>query len=241
MGKYDFCFGFGPRWQGVWPPGTVERNRKLYDFELVYFASGRSRVLTRDAEFDCRAGAVLIVPPGITHCTIGDTRVCRWCVHFDWFDDTPAHRLAEQVFVFDADGDDFIPEWTARTPDGVPMPFFNPRTPPALLLSLSFLNFSQLLRTEPYRERSERQYRQSLRARRSFMSTTVKRDLRSSEIISCLILSRQSILRSITQTRRLTVKCQTSFALTRSELCQTLTRLTQCNPDNLISSISLVL
>ena len=130
MGKYDFCFGFGPRWQGVWPPGTVERNRKLYDFELVYFASGRSRVFTRDAEFDFRAGAVLIVPPGITHCTIGDTRVCRWCVHFDWFDDTPAHRLAEQVFVFDADGDDFIPEWTARTPDGVPMPFFNPRTPP---------------------------------------------------------------------------------------------------------------
>lgn len=128
--KNDFCFGFGPRWQGVWPPGTVERNRKIYDFELVYFASGRSRVLTRDAEFDCRAGAVIIVPPGITHCTIGDTRVCRWCIHFDWFNDTPAHRMSDKVFVFDSDDRKFIPEWMAEMPDGIPMPFFSPQSPP---------------------------------------------------------------------------------------------------------------
>ena len=129
MDERNYCFGFGPRWHGVWPPGFVERNRRLYDFELVYFASGRSRVLTRDAEFDGAPGAVLIVPPGVTHCTIGETRVERWCVHFDWFDDTPAHRLGDEVFVFDSDADDFLPERAARMPDGVPMPFFTPHAP----------------------------------------------------------------------------------------------------------------
>lgn len=133
MGKYDFCFSFGPRWHGVWPPGTVERNRKIYDFELVYFASGKSRVLTRDAEFDGSPGAVLIVPPGITHCTIGETRVERWCVHFDWFGDTPAHRLEERVYVFDSDEDAFLPDRTARAPEEVPMPFFTPHAPPETL------------------------------------------------------------------------------------------------------------
>ena len=125
----DFHFGFGPRWHGVWNAGTVERNRRIYDFELVYFSSGSARVLTRDAEFECSSGSVIIIPPGLIHCTVGVSRVERWCIHFDWYNDAPAHRLAPRIFVYETGDERFIDDWQATVPPGMHLPFFNPAPP----------------------------------------------------------------------------------------------------------------
>ena len=33
-------------WHGEWPAGWIEKNRRLYDYELVYVSSGSGRVTT---------------------------------------------------------------------------------------------------------------------------------------------------------------------------------------------------
>lgn len=38
--------GGGPVWHSTWPPGRVEPNRRIYDYELVYFANGSGRIIT---------------------------------------------------------------------------------------------------------------------------------------------------------------------------------------------------
>lgn len=79
-------------WSGWWPSGYVEQSRYLYDHELVVFMSGISRVVVGEQSFTCPAGDVLIIPPGVRHWTrsVLDSRVERYCFHFDWIWGMPA-------------------------------------------------------------------------------------------------------------------------------------------------------
>ncbi|MCQ2378700.1 MAG: AraC family transcriptional regulator [Victivallaceae bacterium] len=125
-----FSLRYGPVWRGVWERGHIERNRKLYDFELVVFLEGSSVVTTEAGRFVCRAPSALVIPPGISHATAATSRVERGCVHFCWFGET----MPEEHWVF---GDDpvreFHPEKTAAFPEtGVPFPWFIPELPAEL-------------------------------------------------------------------------------------------------------------
>lgn len=90
----------GVPWHGEWPAGRIERNRRIYDYELIYFSAGRGRVVFADETFYCRAGSVIVIPPDRVHCTIIESAAERWCVHFDWYGDWQRRRQGTWPFVY---------------------------------------------------------------------------------------------------------------------------------------------
>lgn len=123
----------GPVWSGSWPRGRIEPNRRIYDFELVYFSRGEGRIVTEKGTFYCVGGSAILIPPGMTHCTIADSAVERWCIHFDWYSDCRAHREAPLIFVYADDVREYRPELAATVPPlppGMDFPFFRRRLPP---------------------------------------------------------------------------------------------------------------
>ncbi len=90
----------GVRWSGPWVKGFVESNRRLYDYELVYFSAGQGRVITAGESLYCKAGTVVIIPPGLVHCTVAESELKRWCIHFDWHGDCRAHRERKLPYVY---------------------------------------------------------------------------------------------------------------------------------------------
>ena len=118
----------GTIYHGSWTAGRVERNRRIYDYEFVYFSRGNGRVITGETTFRCRAGSVILIPPQCVHCTIGDTAVERWCIHFDWHGFCPARRKRERIWVFLDDAEEFDPALAAHPlPEhfGISFPFHN--------------------------------------------------------------------------------------------------------------------
>lgn len=133
--------GGGPVWHSTWPPGRVEPNRRIYDYELVYFANGSGRIITGERVYECSTGSAIIIPPGLVHCTVGVTQLERWCIHFDWFGDCGAHRdnpKAEDVFVYNDDPAPYREELAAKDPElpGVSFPVFRETVPQEILLFL---------------------------------------------------------------------------------------------------------
>ena len=125
--------GHGPVWCGSWPRGRIEPNRRIYDFELVYFSRGEGRVVTEKGTFYCVGGSAILIPPGLLHCTIADSAVERWCIHFDWYSDCRAHREAPLIFVYADDVREYRPELAAAVPEfpsGMELPLFRRRVPP---------------------------------------------------------------------------------------------------------------
>ena len=90
----------GIRWHGSWGRGYIETNRLLYDYELVYFGAGHGRVITARATFPCGPGSVVIIPPGLVHCTVADSVLERWCIHFNWHGDCRAYHERRYPFVY---------------------------------------------------------------------------------------------------------------------------------------------
>ncbi len=109
----QFNIRTGAVWQGDCPEGWIEPNRRIYDYELVFFSRGSCRVITEDQTFFCREGSVMIIPPGHEHCSIADSLCTRWCIHFDWFGDCPAYRDSRRIYVYQQDYTSFHPEDTA--------------------------------------------------------------------------------------------------------------------------------
>lgn len=107
----------GRYWHGRWSAGTIEPNRRLYDFELVYFHAGKGRVITERGSYDFAPEQLLILPPNLVHCTVAVTAVERYCLHFDWYGDCLRHRSPEPPYVFCDDEADFRPELSAGAPD----------------------------------------------------------------------------------------------------------------------------
>lgn len=68
------------------PPGWIEPERVIYDFELVLFAGSDFVVRIEDQEYPCRHGSFIVVPPGRIHSTANasDKRGRRYWVHFSW-------------------------------------------------------------------------------------------------------------------------------------------------------------
>ncbi len=118
----------GTVYHGSWVSGQIERNRRIYDYEFVYFSGGNGRLITADTTYYCRAGTVIIVPPRTVHCTIADSAVERWCIHFDWYGNCRAHREKERIWVFLDEEESFNPELAAAPPAesfGIVFPFYN--------------------------------------------------------------------------------------------------------------------
>ncbi len=108
---------------GKWQPGHVEANRRIYDFELVYFVRGVTKVITPDAVFYCGAGRAIIIPPDLVHCSVAVDEVERWCIHFDWFSDCRGPRGASDVFVYTQGQNRFKTELCASSPKEIEFPF----------------------------------------------------------------------------------------------------------------------
>ena len=126
----NFTVTLGNFWHGVWQNHRIEPNRRLYDFELVWFASGTGRVIIENEVCECLPGSVIIIPPGVLHCTVADSAVERWCIHFDWFGDCRFHKdppEKESYFVYEEPFQNrFVPEYAAKYPDipGVSFPHY---------------------------------------------------------------------------------------------------------------------
>lgn len=97
----------GPICRTTWKTGFVEKNRRIYDYELVYFAAGKGRVITENGTIFCQAKDAVIIPPGLVHCTVSDTPMERWCLHFDWNGSCKAHCRGIPIFVYVDSGQDF--------------------------------------------------------------------------------------------------------------------------------------
>ena len=108
----------GAVWEGDCPAGWIEPNRRIYDYELVFFSSGECRVITEHQTFRCREGDVIIIPPDHEHCSIVDSLCTRWCIHFDWFGDCPAYRDGRRIYVYQDESASFRPGDVARSWQG---------------------------------------------------------------------------------------------------------------------------
>lgn len=133
--KFRFSPDCGPVWHSIWPPGRIERNRRIYDYELVYFANGSGRVITAGGVYECARGSAIIIPPKLVHCTVARTQLERWCVHFDWSGDCRAHREAPLIFVYQEEAGPFREELCAADPGlpGVVFPLFRREVPREIL------------------------------------------------------------------------------------------------------------
>ena len=127
MNIHDLKITIGAVWHGVWQAGRIEPNRRLYDFELVWFSSGTGRVIIEDEVYEFHPGCVIIIPPQVQHCTVADSVVERWCIHFDWYGDCVFHKdlpEKESYFVYDTpDGGSFVPELASALPGGTDVVF----------------------------------------------------------------------------------------------------------------------
>ncbi|MBQ6470894.1 MAG: AraC family ligand binding domain-containing protein [Victivallales bacterium] len=103
-GREELHIRTGAFWSGDCPGGWVEANRKLYDYELVYFSRGSCRVSAERMTFDCGEGDVLVIPPSHEHCSMTVEGCTRWCIHFDWFGTCPLYATETLPFVY-LDGD----------------------------------------------------------------------------------------------------------------------------------------
>lgn len=125
---------FGPIFHGEWEPGHVERNRRIYDFELVYFAKGTTKVIFPGEVFLCQTGSAIIVPPNVVHCSVALDKVERWCIHFDWFSDCWGPRDLTTVFAYTNTNIEFNSELCASAPKDLDFPLFQSRTDDCLPL-----------------------------------------------------------------------------------------------------------
>ena len=125
----------GPQWHSFWVQGRVEPNRKIYDYELVYFSNGHCKVMFESEMYECPAGTVVIIPPDLLHCTIATTHAERWCVHFDWFGDCPAHHSGQRIFVYSDGKESFDPARIAADPEltEIKFPFIRKNVSPEIL------------------------------------------------------------------------------------------------------------
>lgn len=120
----------GAVYHGIWPAGFIEPNRRLYDYELVWFASGTGKVIVGSRVYFFSPGCILLIPPEIVHCTVADGPVERWCIHFDWYGDCAFHRNGSgpgRFFVYDTpEKNNYDPELAAAPPEleGVSFPHF---------------------------------------------------------------------------------------------------------------------
>ena len=72
-------------WRGTWELGRIQASRICCDHELVVFTAGTTRAVVGDLEFTCRAGDVLIQPPGVVQWSQAlSNNVERCTFHFDW-------------------------------------------------------------------------------------------------------------------------------------------------------------
>lgn len=101
----DWLYRISPNihlvWHGLWNPGTVEMERKLYDHELVVVRRGKCKVVISGRSFSCDAGSYLIIPPGETHATytaLGEN-VYRYCIHFDWAYQGPLLKRPPYIYL----------------------------------------------------------------------------------------------------------------------------------------------
>lgn len=108
----------GPICRTTWKAGHIEKNRRIYDYELVYFSTGKGRILTGNGVISCQAKDAVIIPPGVVHCTISDTATERWCIHFDWCGNCRAHVEDVPIFVYVDDDRVYDPAFAAGPPPG---------------------------------------------------------------------------------------------------------------------------
>lgn len=110
-------------WCGTFEAGHIEANRRIYNHELVFFSKGSGRVIIKEQVYSCTRGTVIIIPPGVIHCTIADSDLERWCIHFDW---EPAKKTPEPPFEYSDSGDRFMENQCNFTPGWFPyqMPYF---------------------------------------------------------------------------------------------------------------------
>ena len=103
-------------WYGEWPAGRIEPNRLLYDYELVYVAVGRGCVAIDGESHFCEPGSLLVIPPGVVHYSRAETRIQRWCIHFDWYGECLAQKVLELPYRFLDDRGPYSEELMAAPP-----------------------------------------------------------------------------------------------------------------------------
>lgn len=77
--------------------------------------------------FNCSPGNIIIIPPDTIHCTIADTEIDRWCLHFDW---EPGKAVPYIPYEYSDRLNFFMPEKCNLTPEWVPCPLPLIRTAP---------------------------------------------------------------------------------------------------------------
>lgn len=143
----DYNIHIGAMWYGDVLQGWIEANRRIYDYEMVFFSCGRCRVITKDKTFLCDEGTVIVIPPNYEHYTVCDTFCTRWCIHFDWYGDCPLYRSGRQLYV-QWEKENFEPAYCAREYPADQMRFpahFKIRPENFALLLTLFRNFFNIL------------------------------------------------------------------------------------------------
>lgn len=76
-------------WQG--------RMRKIYDYELMYFISGKGVYRLNDEKYSISEGSMLLIKPNIAHTLVLDGEYEYIWIHFDFFYRDDVNKLYEHV------------------------------------------------------------------------------------------------------------------------------------------------
>ena len=114
-------------WHGIFEAGHVEANRRLYNHEFVFWERGEGRMIIEGQVFKCSPGSMIIIPPDVVHCTIADTEIERWCLHFDW---EPGNKVPYLPYEYSDSLNSFVSSKCNFTPEWVPYPLPLIRTAP---------------------------------------------------------------------------------------------------------------
>lgn len=104
-------------WHGIFEANHVEANRRLYNHEFIFFSKGKGRMIIKGQVFKCSPGSMIIIPPDVVHCTIADTEIERWCLHFDW---EPGNEVPYLPYEYSDSLSSFISNKCNLTPEWVP-------------------------------------------------------------------------------------------------------------------------
>lgn len=111
-------------WHGEWPAGWIEKNRRLYDYELVYVSSGSGRVTTETKSFHCDTGSLMLIPPRLLHYSDTQRGMERWCLHIDWHGKCLAQKEMDMPYVFEDTAKPLYEELVAAAPPSECFPEF---------------------------------------------------------------------------------------------------------------------
>jgi AraC-like DNA-binding protein len=134
-------------WEGGWPRGHIEFNRRIFDCELIYVSRGSYDLILKDRKVRMKRGMMVIIPPNCWHeSRAGKSSIVhRHCIHFDWLPNRVNRKAPLQSWQGEAFDEELMEAPPLSIASELPAVFSVSEVKPIIPIFESFL---QLMRKE---------------------------------------------------------------------------------------------